>query len=296
MSDRRELPMRIFRAQVISAVDVSPSLRRIVFGGPGLSDFASTGVGDEYLRIIFPPPGETEPVFPTITDDVLDYSSIDLGLLRTYTVRHFEPGQVTVEFVVHDGGVAATWARAAKPGDVVGLNTPTGMYDPPAGLDWQILVADCAALPAAARLLAQTPPDVRTRVVVEVPDADHHVELPAHPRAEVTWIYGGNGHGRSRLEEIVRSLPKPDGTGYVWVSGESKALRGVRRYLRKELELPAASFKVVGYWIEGAEDWHAKYDALDESSRASLEALWASGRSEDEIEDEYDEKLTALGL
>jgi NADPH-dependent ferric siderophore reductase len=296
VSELDELPMRVFRAEVISAVDLSPSMRRVVFGGPGLTDFASTGVGDEYLRVLFPAPGTTEPVLPVVTDNVLDYSSIDLGLLRTYTVRHFETGRVTIDFVVHDGGVAATWARDAKPGDIVGLNTPTGMYDPPPDLSWQILIADCAGLPAAARLLEQTPPEIRTRLVVEVPDEAHHIDLPAHPRSEVTWIYGGNGQGRSRLQEIVQSLPKPDGSGYVWVSGESKALRGVRRYLRKELGLAPTSFKAVGYWIEGAEDWHAKYDALDESSRTSLEALWASGRSEEEIEDEYDEKLTALGL
>lgn len=137
--------MQVFRAEVISAVDLTPSMRRVVFGGPGLAHFASTGVGDEYLRVLFPPTGETEPILPVVVDNVFDYSSIDLGLLRTYTVRHFEPGEVTIDFVVHDGGVAATWARNAKPGDIVGLNTPTGMYDPPADLEWQILIADCAA-------------------------------------------------------------------------------------------------------------------------------------------------------
>ena len=298
MAHLPELPMRVFRAEVISSVDLSPSMRRVVFGGPGLADFASTGVGDEYLRIIFPAPGATEPVLPVVKDNVLDYSTIDLGLLRTYTVRHFEPGKVTIDFVVHEGGVAATWARDAKPGDVVGMNTPTGLYHPPANLTWQILVADCAGLPAASRILVQTPPTVRTRVVVEVPDEAHRLRLPGHPRSEVTWVNGGNGHSQSRLAEVVQSLPKPDatGTGYVWVSGESKALRGVRRYLRKELGLPATAYKAVGYWIEGAEDWNAKYDALDESTRTSLESLWQSGGSEEEIEDEYDERLTALGL
>lgn len=132
--------------------------------------------------------------------------------------------------------------------------------------------------------------------MIEVPDEARRVDLPAHPRADATWIHGGNGHGRSRLAEIVQSLPKPDGPGYVWVSGESKALRGVRRYLRKELDLPASAYTAVGYWIEGAEDRHAKYEALDDSSRASLESLWDSGHSEEETEVEYDERLTSLGL
>lgn len=80
------------------------------------------------------------------------------------------------------------------------------------------------------------------------------MELPAHPRAEVTWVYGGNGAVASRLEEIVRSLPRPDSVGYVWVAGETRVLRGVRRYLRHELKLPATAYKVVGYWTEHAEE------------------------------------------
>jgi len=296
MGDLPELPMKVFRAEVLSAVDLTPSMRRVVFGGPGLADFATTGAGDEYLRVLFPAPGEAEPVLPVVEDNVFDYGAVDMGLMRTYTVRHFEPGAVTIDLVIHDGGVAAKWAREAKPGDVVGLNTPTGMYDPPPNLSWQILIADCAALPAAARILEQTPAEVSTRVVIEVPDVAHQVVLAEHPRANVTWIHGGNGRGQSRLEEIVKSLPRPDGSGYVWVSGESKALRGVRRHLRKVLGLHASAYKAVGYWIEGAEDWSAKYDALDDATRASLESLWESDRSEEEIEDEYDERLTALGL
>jgi NADPH-dependent ferric siderophore reductase len=288
--------MRVFRAVVVRVQDLTPSMKRVVLGGPGLAGFESTGVGDEYLRVLFPAAGATEPVLPVVVDNTLDFQAIDLDLLRTYTVRDHDPaaGEVTIDFVVHEGGVASTWARTARPGDVVGLNSPTGMYDPPAGLTWQVLVADCAGLPALARILEHTPAGVRTRVVVEVPDDGHRVDLAG--AAEVTWVSGGNGHAPSLLEDVVRSLPQPGPDGYVWVAGESKALRGVRRYLRRELGLPASSYKSVGYWIEDGEAWTARYDALDDATRRSLEAMWQSDRPEEEIEDEYDERLTALGL
>ncbi len=291
-----EVPTRVFRAVVQRVEELTPSMRRVVLGGPGLSDFVSTGVGDEYLRVLFPAEGQAEPVLPAVADGVLDYASVDLGLLRTYTVRAHDPvaGEVTVDLVVHEGGVASTWARRARPGDVVGLTAPTGMYDPPPGLAWQILVADCAGLPALARILETTPPTVRSRVVVEVPDDDHR--LPLAQEAEVTWVSGGNGHGPSRLEDVVRSLPHPGPGGYVWVAGESLALRGVRAHLRRELGLPATAYKTVGYWIEDGEAWTARYRALDDATRLSLEALWRSDRPEEEIEDEYDERLTSLGL
>ncbi len=291
-----DLPMHVFRAVVVRVDDFTPSMKRVVFGGEGLTGFASTGVGDEYLRVLFPRAGETEPELPVVVDNALDYSTIDLDLLRTYTVRGHdaEAGEVTIDFVVHQGGLASSWAQGARPGDVVGLNTPTGMYDAPAGLAWQILVSDCAGLPALARILEQTPAHVRSRVVVEVPDDEHRVELSG--AADVTWVTGGNGRGPSQLEDIVRTLPTPGNDGYVWVAGESKALRGVRKYLRKELGLPASSYKAVGYWVEDAEAWQARYDALDESTREALEALWDSDRPEEEIEDDYDERLAQLGL
>jgi NADPH-dependent ferric siderophore reductase len=293
-----EVPMRVHRAEVVRVEELTPWLRRVVLGGPGLADFESTGVGDEYLRVMFPPEGETEPHLPVVEDGVFDFGQVDLALLRTYTVRGHDlaAGEVTIDFVVHEGGVASTWARHAKSGDVVGLNSPTAMYDAPAGLAWQVLAADAAALPALSRIIEGTPPEVRTRVVLELPDDTTDVPLPAHPGLEVVRIVSGNGHGPSRLPEVVESLNRPEGVGYVWVAGESKALRGVRKHLRHALKLPASAYKSVGYWIEDAEKWREDYDALDTETRAALDALWESDRDEEEIEDEYDERLTALGL
>ncbi len=295
MSSLPEVPMRVYRAVVVEAIDLTPAMRRVVFGGPGLAEFESTGVGDEYLRILFPGEGEDEPTLPVVTDGVLDYSTINLDLLRTYTVRKHdaETGLVTIDFVVHEGGVAAEWARRASEGDVVGINSPTALYDPPQDVAWQILISDCAGLPALARIVESTGEHVRSRAVVEIPGAGHEIELP---NCEVTWVHGGNGQGPSRLPEIVAALTRPEGTGYVWVAGESKALRGVRKYLRHDLRLPSSAYKSVGYWIENSELWHAKYDALDESTRSDLEKLWESDRAEEEIEDEYDDRLAALGL
>jgi len=290
--------MRVFTGCVQRTEDLTPAMRRVVLGGAGLAGYATTGIGDEYVRLIFPAPGRSEPILPTVTGDCLDYDSIDLATMRTYTVRDFDAaaGEVTIDFVVHDSGVAAEWARSAAPGDLIGINSPDGMYSPPAGFTWQILVADCAALPATARLLAGTPDTVRSRVVLEVPNSDHYLRLDAPANTEVTWVHGGNGHGPSRLEEIVRALPRPDGVGYIWVAGEAKALRGVRKFLRRELGLPSTAYKTVGYWTASAESWRERYEALDDAVKADLDAMWETTADIGEIEIEYDERLARLGL
>lgn len=290
--------MRAFHATVVDVIDLSPAMRRVVFGGADLAEFRSTGVGDEYIRLLFPEKPDQVPDLPPIVDGAIDYRAIDVSRLRTYTVRDHDPvtGTLTVDFVVHEGGVGAQWARQAAPGQVIAINSPDALYSPPPGLQWLVLVADYAGLPAAARIAETTDDHVRVRLIVEIADHSHRIPIAARPNLEVTWLIGGNGHGPSRLEEVVRALPRPEGVGYIWVAGESRVLRGVRRYLRKELGLPATAYKTVGYWIERAEQWRERYAALDEATKRELEALWSSGRDEQEIEDEYDERLARLGL
>jgi NADPH-dependent ferric siderophore reductase len=291
----------IHRANVVEVRPISPGMVRVVLGGDGLDGFVSSGVGDEYLRVFLPRDGQTEPVLPRPVGK--DSWAFDEGVepspLRTYTVRDWNEAsrELAIDMVVHERGLAGTWARTVSPGDVVGLNTPRGMYDAPAGLEWQLLVADAAGLPAAARILEQTPPGVRSRVVLEVPDTEHEVALELPERTELHWMHGGNGHGRSRLEEVVRSAEFPSGTGYVWVAGETRVTRGVRKYLRHELGWAASRYKVVGYWTENSEDWEERYESLPKHILERVEALWDdTDRDEEEIEDEYDSVLERFGL
>lgn len=293
------LPSRIFRAEVVSVHRLTPVMTRVVLGGPGLADFRSTGVGDEFVRMFLPEPGRTEPVLPLATATGWDYpDGVEPGPIRNYTIRAVDPGAgtVTIDMVLHDGGVAATWARTAQPGDVVGLNTPDGLYAPPPDLAWQLIVADAAGLPAAARLLEQTPPGVRTRAVLEVPTAADRQDIPVHDGVDVCWVYGGNGHRASCLEQVVRSENRLPGSGYVWVAGETRAMRGVRRYLRHELKLPCTAYKVVGYWTVDNEAWMARYEALPETTRQELLAMWDGDRDTEEIQDEWTARLESLGL
>lgn len=107
------LPMRVFEAEVVATATLSPTMRRIVLGGPGLAGYQSTGVGDEYVRLILPAERGGQPILPAITDGELDYGSVDLDLMRTYTLRSADPtaGTVTIDFVLHPTG----WRRPGRP-------------------------------------------------------------------------------------------------------------------------------------------------------------------------------------
>ncbi|UCN15085.1 siderophore-interacting protein [Cellulomonas iranensis] len=292
------LTPRIWRAEVTHVRRLTPGMVRVTLGGPGMTEYGTTGVGDEYVRVFFPHAGQDEPVMPRVAGRSWEFDDPDTAApMRTYTVRAWRPGEVDVDFVVHDGGVAAAWALRARPGDVVGLTTPIGLYDPPDGTTWQLLLADATGLPAALRLLEQAPPGVRTRAVLEVPDATHHQDVAPGAHADVTWVHGGNGHGPSALADLLPDVTLPDGPGYVWVAGETRVLRAVRRHLRHERALPGADYKIVGYWTAQAELWRERYDALPAPVRSRLASLWDdAGRDPEEIEDEYDDQLERLGL
>lgn len=89
----------------------------------------------------------------------------------------------------------------------------------------------------------------------------------------------------------------PQDPGYVWVAGEARATRAVRRYLRHELRLAPDAYKVVGYWTENAEQWMERYEALPEELRISLREMWSDEtRDAEEVADEYEAILEASGL
>lgn len=291
----------IHRAVVQRVERLSAGMTRVVLGGDGLAGFESTGVGDEYLRVWLPRAGETEPVLPEPagTDSWTFAEGVEPSPLRTYTVRRWDAAasELVIDMVVHGSGLAGRWAANAGPGSVVGVNTPRGMYSPPADLQWLLAVTDASGLPALARILEELPTGVRARVFVEVPGAAYEQDLALPDGGELHWIHGGNGHGPSRLDEIVRASVRPAGTGYIWVAGETRVTRAVRRHVRHELGLPASAYKVVGYWTDAVEEWTERYEALPADVYARLEVLWDDPtRDEEDIEDEYDDTLERFGL
>ncbi|MFE9658418.1 siderophore-interacting protein [Streptomyces sp. NPDC005955] len=296
--------MTIHRATVSRVQRLSDSMVRITLTGGDVPDFVSTGVGDEYVRLFFPHgPDRQDLSLPVTTDTGWETpEGRPTAPMRTYTIRAVRPAaaEIDIDFVIHDHGVAATWAAAARPGDPLGLNAPTGLYDPPADLARQVLVCDLTGLPALARILEDTPESVVTRAVVEIPDDGARQPLPEHPRAKVTWTHGGNGHGPSRLADLVTTaLPEhSDLTGtYIWVAGETTALRSVRKHLRKTLALPTDRFKVVGYWAPGADSWTERYEALPADVKAELTALWDDPKGDlEDVTIAYEDRLTGLGL
>ena len=288
---------RIHRAEVTDAQRLGPGMVRVSFGGADLRDFPTTGVGDEYVRLFFPEDPDEVPGLPHISGNGWDFAEgVKPSEARVYTIRRHSPDEITVYFVVHNGGIAARWALQARPGQVLGINPPHGLYARPGTAKRQILVADEPGLPAALRVAEETVGQVPTTLLLEVRSKDHRI-LADVKGVDYQWLCGtGNGQTPSQLEETLRRLDVGDDT-YVWVATEGRSSRAIRKHLRHGLGLPASHYKCIAYWQDDAEAWRARYDELGEEFRDRIRMLWADKtRDPEEIVDDVQRMYEVAGL
>lgn len=261
--------LRSIRTMVttVSAVEqVHPHLRRITFRGGDLTTFTPLGP-DTFLYVLLPPPGHDElTIDQSFTWDAYREMPEETRPVGAYyTVRAWRPvtAELDMLFVLHEpAGPASAWAASAQPGDPAALWGPREAFEPQAGTDWYLLVADDTGLPAAAVIAETLPEDVRVLVVAEVDGPAERQELPDRPGLDVTWVYrhgAAPGTVADRTLAAVRHLELPAGTGYVWGGGESRTLTAVRRYVRDEVGLSRSQVSLVAYWR------HASSPAGDEA-------------------------------
>ena len=293
--------MRTFRATVIKKTRLSPHLVSITLGG--LEGYATTGVPDEYIRVMIAPPGE-ELVLPEISDDwILTYpEGAAQPESRVYTISDFRVVDGLSEFdldvVVHDDGIGALWAQNCEIGSQVGLLEPHGLYAAPEGVAWQLLVADLTGVPALARILRGLQPGQKAEATVVVTDATDEIALPSPADVTVNWVVVATENDiTDALTEAVTAASLPDSDRYVWLAGEARSSRAVRRYLRRELGWPQSDFYTCGYWQIDAEKWNKRYDEVAEVVLTKAhEAEKAAGADQGAYLDALDDIYESVGL
>jgi NADPH-dependent ferric siderophore reductase len=232
---------RTLSTTVTDASWLTPSMVRVVVGGPDLEGFAVGSFTDHYVKCRF---GDR---------------------MRSYTVRAFDPERrlLTLDFVVHgDRGIAGPWAAQARPGDKLEIMGPGGAYAPDPEADWHLMVGDDAVLPAIAVSLSRVPEGVPVFAVIEVDGHEHRQPLNSPGNLEVVWVHRGSeaGHDPSLLLEAVRALSLPPGKGHAFVHGEATTVRVIRRHLVLDRGLPTTALSATGYWKlrRTDEEWRAE--------------------------------------
>ena len=241
MSDVIQKPRTTSAVGVVHEVRaVTPMMQRITVSGDEITEFLNIeGVTEPAAWVkVFLPSGEG----------------------RAYTIRHIdhEAGSMDLDFVLHgsapDSGPASVWAAQASSGEHIGIAGPrSGGFLLPHDAKWVLIAGDTTALPGIQSIAAQLPPEIDARVFVEVENKLEQQPIPSPAIVHAHWI--------TALSEPCQALCKtllshslPSGPGYIWVAGESTAIRTLRLHYLQDLALPKYRVSAKGYWKAGEGD------------------------------------------
>ena len=247
---RRRGPPR--SVEVVRVQTLSPAMRRVTLKGASLADFPAH-LPASYIKLIFPEPGQTEPVAPT-ADGPRPTN------LRTYTPLRFDAAalEMDVDFVLHGEGPASTWAAQAAAGQKLLLMGPGPGYKLDLAAPGHILIGDDSALPAFETILAGLPPQANVNVLIEVVNAEEERPLPGPANTTVRWLHRGpdNSTTGQTTEAAMRARPdwlmQQGPTARIYLACEAMAMRRIRALLLDELGVPRQQLVARGYWKLGA--------------------------------------------
>lgn len=151
---------------------------------------------------------------------------------------------VDIDFAMHDG-IAARWASAAQPGDILNvtvLGSKFAIPEPaPAGY---VMVGDSASLPAINSLLDAIG-DTPARVFLEAVHDDDR-ELPT-VRDDVVWV--DREDGGASLVKAVEAAAFEASDHYGWVASDSQTTRAVARVLQEQYKISRKWITARAYWV-----------------------------------------------
>nr|CEL18342.1 iron-chelator utilization protein [Kibdelosporangium sp. MJ126-NF4]CTQ97827.1 iron-chelator utilization protein [Kibdelosporangium sp. MJ126-NF4] len=233
-------PIGVCTAPLVAHEELTPHMLRLTLRGDELTRFHSYQA-DDHIKIVFPDEdGTWRP--PTRNDNqMLDWPH-PVPRTRDYTVRRHSGDTLVLDVVLHDGGIAAEWARSARVGDAVTVAGPPGGKAFPYAHDHYVLAVDPTGLPAAARWLEDAPPGPTVHLVVEADHPDEHgYPLPERDGVEVIPLIRTGG--TSTLADTVFELDVPADT-FLFAAGEANDIKPLRGW-------PKDMASITGYWKRG---------------------------------------------
>ncbi len=246
--NKPKLPKRVknelkFRELTVkSKQTVAECFYRIVFTSEQLAGFTSLGF-DDHIKVFFPD-SDGKLALPDITSEGIQWGDGPRPVSRDYTPLAFDAdsNELTIDFYIHDGGVASNWASAAKEGDTLMIGGPRGSLVIPGDYRWQLYVCDESGLPAVRRRLLSLPADIIPQVLVNSHHSGTRPYLSEFASAEIQWLDGES------IAEKLKNLVVPAEDYFVWLTGEGEEVKRLSDNLLATHYLDADYVRAVAYW------------------------------------------------
>lgn len=239
---RKRPLLRSWTFRVVNSFDAAPNMRRVVLTADDIDEFHYKP-GQAVVLMVPLPGGETG--------------------RRDYTVRSLDrtAGTISIDFVLHGDTPAPSWARGAKPGDVIEARGPRGGTVLRPDADWHLLTGDETCIPAIAHILETMPAKSKAFVFIEVDDEDGEIVLETSADAVIRWVHRhGAPAGPSELmNDMIQDFALPPGRGHAYIIGETSNVRRQRHTLIAR-GLTRDQISSEGYWRPGRIGGHDHVD------------------------------------
>lgn len=248
LQTKPHLPQRVknelkFRELTVKNKEtIAGCFHRIVFTSPELAGFSSQGF-DDHVKVFFPP--ETGNFArPSVTDDGIVWGEGARPISRDYTPLHFDAArnELTLDFYIHDGGVASLWAENAQTGDTLLIGGPRGSLVIPVDYAFQVYVCDESGLPAVRRRLASLAQHISPLVLVNSHHPDTHDYLREFEHAHIEWL------DTESIARRISELEFPSSDYFVWITGEGRDVKQLSDELLENRGLDGDYVRAVAYW------------------------------------------------
>lgn len=229
--------------EVLSVIDLSPHMRRIILTGEALSDFPDNKES-AHVKAIFPNPD---------SNDKKPKLGMYLGFkkfMRSYTIRAFDKIEKTlsIDFAINDhSGLATDWARQAKPGDLLGIAGPgeTKHTDIDAGN--HLFFGDFTALPAIATTLEQLPETAIGHAWIQVP-TEQDIQLINSPKGiQIHWLITPN----KLTDKFLSALKEQENVlleTAIFIAAEASIVKRLKAYLNAHCQYKKSNLYASAYW------------------------------------------------
>ncbi|MCZ4060240.1 siderophore-interacting protein [Pantoea sp. LMR881] len=244
---RNELRFR--HITVTSKTKVADKFWRIVFNGSDLAGFHSPGF-DDHIKVFFPEAGSGTLALPQMSDEGIVWQDGVRPPARDYTPLEFDgESSLTLDFYIHESGVASDWATQAQPGDTLIMGGPRGSLVVPTDYAFQLYVCDETGLPAFKRRKA----DIQAETLHLFAYTDEETGRGyLADLADVSVNWAGNGNMQSdNLGTLIAALDKlsiPQDDYFIWLTGEGEFVKTLSDYFTVRRGLDPAYVRAVAYW------------------------------------------------
>lgn len=244
---RNELRFR--HITVTSKINIANHFWRVEFSGDDLAGFTSPGF-DDHIKVFFPSAGNAKPELPQMTDEGIVWQEGLRPPARDYTPLKFDgKSSLTIDFFIHESGVASNWATQAQSGDQLIVGGPRGSLVVPTDYAFQLYVCDETGLPAFKRRKTTLQAEELHLFAFtdEIIGREYLADLSG---VNARWL-GKGAMQSNQLETLIAELDKiaiPADEYFIWLTGEGDFVKSLSDYFTSRRGLDAAYVRAVAYW------------------------------------------------